>query len=213
MNKNTIILLGIVSLFIILLLNISYTTTETYIDREYYTINEAYSDIEYYSESEPYNDIEYYMVKEPYDTQVINAYNSPVYTTYYSGWIEYTNGVTNFRQTFTGGWSSYDTVYTGQDFWNNNEYTLKVCNSEYCYTYYRVHSWNFNSHQEVRGYETKYRTDTITQYRDVQKSREITKYRNVQKSRTVIKYHDVPKFRDIIKTKDVTLSTVQRIFN
>lgn len=210
MNNTEKLITIVALLFVGIIMFVPINTTEQYTEKEYYTVSEPYSDTDYYTESVPYTTTEYYTVQEPYTVSVSVPYQEELYGTAYSGWIT-DSGVTDYTTTFTG-MSSWNKEFTGHDLYGNTEYTFTLCDLTTCYSYFGINSWSISPYTYVSGYETKYKFEQETKYKDVQKSKEVTKYKDVQKSRTVTKYKDVQKSRDTVKTREVSKSIFQRIF-
>ncbi len=138
-----------------------------------YTTAEQYTDIENYTEKVPYNVIENYTEKE--------AYTVPMYSGYLVN-DEPEKGMTYQLDNVT----SYSYNITGKNIRGQDEYTYRICYQFYCYDRPNI------TYADIE-------TESVTKYRDVQKSRQVTKYNEIQKS------------RDVNKTRYVNLSFLQRI--
>jgi len=105
--------------------------------------------------------------KKPYQVAYQEAYQveyqEPIYTKYYSGYIQ-DDGLRTYTITFTN-YISVDTQYTGKDGWGNKEYTVTLCTASLCTSYPQINSWSISSNSIITGYDTKYRTEYRTAYR------------------------------------------------
>jgi hypothetical protein len=138
-----------------------------------YGTTEQHTAIENFTEKVPYGVTENYTEKE--------TYTEPVYHGYLMGEdinAEITYALMNV--------TSYSFNNTGKNFRGQNEYMYTVCYQIYCYNYSNI------TNSDIK-------TDYVTKYKDIQKSRNVTKYIDIQKS------------RQVNKTMNINLSLLQRV--
>ncbi len=145
-----------------------------------YTTAEQYTDIENYTEKMPYNATENYSEKE--------AYTVPMYSGYLVN-EDPEKDITYQLDNVT----SYSYNKTGKNIMGQDEYTYRICYQFYCYDRSNI------TYADIE-------TESVTKYRDVQKSRQVTKYNEFQKSRAVNKtrYVNLSLLQRILKSKNVT---------
>ena len=136
-----------------------------------YVTIEQYTDIENLTEKVTYNITENYTEKE--------AYTEPIYRGYL---IDPNEGITYNLINVT----SFSFNDTGKNFRGQNEYMYTICYQIYCYDYSNIT-------------DADIKTDFVTKYRDIQKSRLVTKYKDIQKS------------SKLNKTMYINLSLLQRV--
>jgi hypothetical protein len=137
-----------------------------------YGTTEQYTAIENFTEKVPYDVTENYTEKEAY---IVPVYDGYLINEYPNEGIIYMINVTSF---------SFNN--TGKNSRGQNEYMYTVCYQIYCYNYSNIT-------------DTEIKTDYVTNYMDIQKSRNVTKYK------------DILRFRQINKTLDINLSVLQRL--
>jgi hypothetical protein len=140
-----------------------------------YGTTEQYTAVENFTEKVPYDVTENYTEKE--------TYKEPLYHGYLIN--EDPNvGITYALINVT----SFSFNNTGKNFRGQNEYMYTVCYQIYCYNYSNIT-------------DSDIKTDYVTNYKDIQKSRNVTNYKDIQKS------------RQINKTININLSLLQRVLH
>ncbi len=148
-----------------------------------YTTKEPYRIFENYTEKMPYKVTENYSEKQ--------IYQEPIYHIYL--WSEVPED--EIRYVFENV-TSYSYNHTGKNVVGLDEYIYTVCQQIYCSNYSNIT-------------DASIKTNYVTKYKNIQKSRKVIKYRNFQKSREVNKtiYINLSLLQRILKDKNLTDET------
>jgi hypothetical protein len=178
------VILGISIILILIVINIPYTTLE------------SYSDKEVYSENEPYKATETYFEKESYTDHV--PLNNSI-----SGWFykdDYLNEKFDLIVTIKNNDSN------SGEFWVT--FHVESTKGEYDNTTNKVFLMPNQSHQFKQTFDGIY---SYSSFKVFQTTKEVTKYRDVPKERTVTSYREVEKSRDVVSQMEIKLSLLERI--
>lgn len=179
------VILGISIILILIVINIPYTTVESYREKEFYT------------ENEPYNATETYFEKESYTDQVpLNNYSI-------SGWFYKDDRI---NEKFDLMLTIKNNDSNSGEFWVT--FHVESTKGEYDNTTNRVFLMPGESYQFKQTYDGIY---SYSSYKVLQTTKEVTKYRDVPKERTVTRYSELEKSRDVVRQKEIKLSLLERI--
>lgn len=179
------VILGIVIIFILIAMNIPYTTIEHYTEKEIYTENEPYNTTETYFEKESYID---YVPLNNYSTSGIFLKVD---------WI---------KEKFDLLLTLKNTDSNGGEFWV--AFHVESTKGEFENTTNRIFLMPNESYQFKMTYNGIY---SYSSYKVFQTMKEVTRYRDVPKERDVIRYRDLEKSRDVVRQKETKLSFLERI--
>ncbi|VVB85068.1 Uncharacterised protein [uncultured archaeon] len=181
------VILSISIIVILIAINIPYTTTESYKDKEFYT------------EQEPYTTTQKYVEKEAYIEYVpLNNYTT-------SGWYLTDDRI---NDKFDLKISIKNTGNSSGEFWIT--FHVISTNRSYDVTTNRAFLKPSESYQFIQTFAG---TFSYASYKVYQTTREITKYRDVTKGRDITANRSIDKSRDVVKQRKVTLSLIERVLN
>jgi len=189
MNKRKIIdhwvIIGICIIIILIGVNIPYTTTESYTEKEFYTEQEPYTTTQTYFEKEAYIDIVPLNLRATLDWHISDL--SVLDQFYLIATVKNTDNVTGdfwvkFHVESTKGFYDFTT----------NRTSLKPGES-------------YQINERING------SFSYVTYRIYQPTIEVEKYRDIPKERTITANRPVEKSRDVLRVKKNTLSLLQRI--
>lgn len=215
----SLILIALIVICAIPLKTVSYTANVSYQEVETYYVSEPYQVQEKYTVQEPYTVREKYTVREPYTRKETywerEPYLKSVPVDYmvtkqqiYQWWSTGSDARVYIRNTDIKSGRFYVTFYLvlrgGAETTKSASKYIAIGDTEKVEVKYsgaRIDSFT---------YAITPPTKTVTDYRNVKKTRlvidykDVTKYRDVVKYKTVTKYGEVTKYRDVEKQRTVT---------
>jgi hypothetical protein len=181
------VILSISIIVILIAINIPYTTTESYKDKEYYT------------EQEPYTTTQKYYANESYIENVpLNNYTT-------SGWYLTDDSI---NDKFDLKMSVKNTGNSSGEFWIT--FHVISTNRSYDVTTNRAFLKPNESYQFIQTFAGSF---SYASYRVYQTTKEVTKYQKVIKERDITANRSIDKSRDVVKQRHVTLSLIERVLN
>ena len=179
------VILYIAIIIILIVLNIPYTTTESYTEREFYT------------EQVPYNATETYYEKESYIDNVPLKIKTTV------NWH-----ITNhpYKDEFDLIATLKNTDNSSGEFWVT--FHIETSNGSSDFTTNKVNLSPGEIHHIEKGFVGIF---SYVTYKVRQPTIEVEKIRDVPKERITTMYRDVEKSREVVRVKKIRLSIIQRI--
>jgi len=179
------VILYIAIIIILIVLNIPYTTTESYKEREFYT------------EQVPYNATETYYEKESYIDNVPLKIKTTV------NWH-----ITNhpYKDEFDLIATLKNTDNSSGEFWVT--FHIETSNGSSDFTTNKVNLSPGEIYHIEKGFVGIF---SYVTYKVRQPTIEVEKFRNVPKERITTMYRDVEKSREVVRVKKIKLSILQRI--
>ena len=170
---------------ILIALNIPFTTSETFTEKEFYT------------EQEPFNLTETYYEKELYIDNVPLKINTSL------DWH-----ITDYRYK-----DEFELIAALKNIDNSNgefwvTFHVESTNGSFDYTTDRVFLKPAESFQIEHGFTGLF---SYVTYKVKQPTKEVEKFRDIPKERTITSYRDIEKSREVVRVKKNTLTLLQRI--